>query len=626
MRLILPLLFLVPICSAAQQIPVAAAPIAVPPPARVDVSIDVTTVEPMLFSEDLPDRSVVQLDLREHPLLFNSPVDYLRQDASLDLESRAGNGVQADLSIRGTTFEQTLVLVNGLRINDPETGHLNLDIPVPLEAIARIDVLHGSGSTVYGSDAIGGAVNLITRPPAVSSITTKAGFGNLGSEEQHLQADLHLDAIDGQLTGSRDTSNGFYSGGSDDRGYHSNALAAETWLHHSKLGTTDILIAGSDRPYGANLFYGPYPSWERTKGWFGSVQQQLGPKTALDFAYLKHTDLFVLFDGQPSINPDCAAVPQPTTCYENNHVATNWEGALRRTDDVGKGSIVSYGLEADADTIASTNLGHHGRNQGAGYANLSLHESKRLSLTFGAREEILSGGDNVFSPSFAGAFRLTGNLRLRGAAGHGFRLPTYVDLNYSDPTTIGNPKLKPETSWSYEGGLDWTASGRFRFSATGFQLNQHNAIDYAKYSLADKWQAINVDHLNFTGAETSAHVRLSGSQEIGLSYTAVRAASPPTGLISEYAYNYAAQRAVFSWSGELLHQVIARTQVAAVQRTQHTAYPLWDLSIARSQGRVQPYLRLMNLSNTGYEEIPGVPLPGRTLMGGVAYVWTRPGR
>ncbi|WP_263373252.1 TonB-dependent receptor plug domain-containing protein [Granulicella aggregans] len=605
-----PLVSAVSIAQEPAPVPLSPAPIPLP---QVKLSVDVTTVEPMLFSEDLPERSVVQFDLREHPLLFNNPVDYLRQDAALNLESRAGNGVQADLSIRGTTFEQTLVLVNGLRINDPETGHLNLDIPVPLEAIARIDVLHGSGSTVYGSDAIGGAVNLITRPPAVTSIITKAGFGNLGAEEQHLQAGLHLDAIDGQLTGSRDTSNGFYSGGSNDRGYHSNALAAETWLHHSELGTTDILVAGSDRPYGANLFYGPYPSWERTKGWFGSVQQQLGPKTALDFAYLKHTDLFVLFDGQPSI-------------YENNHVASNWEGALRRTDDLGKQSTVSYGLEADADTIASSNLGHHGRNQGAGYANLNLHEFKRLSLTIGAREEVLSGGDNVFSPSFAEAFRLTGNLRLRGAAGHGFRLPTYVDLNYSDPTTIGNPNLKPETSWSYEGGLDWTPGGRFRFSATGFQLNQHNAIDYSKYSLADKWQAINVDHLNFTGAETSAHVRLSGSQEIGLSYTAVRAAAPPAGLISEYAYNYAAQRAVFSWSGELLHQVIARTQVAAVQRTQHTVYPLWDLSIARSQGRVQPYLRLINLSNTGYEEIPGVPLPGRTIMGGVAYVWNRAGR
>jgi len=614
-RLLPALLLMAPMSSIAQQ---SSAPPAATPPAspaaQLKVIVDVTTtVEPLLFSREAPDRSVVQFDPQAQPLLFNSAIDYLREDPSLNLESRAGNGVQADLSTRGTTFEQTLVLVNGLRIDDPESAHLNLDIPVPLDAIARIDVLHGSGSTIYGSDAIGGAVNLITRPPAATSVTTKAGFGNLGSEEQHIKAGFRSDALDGQLTGSRDTSDGFYSGGSNDRGYHASAVAAETWLRPGKPGTTDILVAASDRPYGANLFYGPYDSWERTKGWFGSVQQQLGPKTALDLGYLRHTDLFVLFDGQPSI-------------YENNHVATNWEGALRRTDALGKGSSVSYGLEADADSIASTNLGHHGRNQGAGYGNLSLREFKRLSLTFGAREEVLSGGDTVFSPNVAASFRLTDTLSLRGAEGHGFRLPTYTDLDYSDPTTIGNPNLKPETSWSFEGGLDWKPGGRFSLSATGFRLNQHDAIDYAKFSLADKWQAINVDHLDFTGAETSLHIRLSGSQEIQLGYTAVRAASPPAGLISEYAYNYAAQRAIFSWTGEFLHQVIAHTQVAAVQKTGQTTYPLWDLSLARSRGRVRPYLRMMNLSNTGYEEIPGVPLPGRTIMGGVAYTWSRPDR
>src|SRR6185312_16261858 len=128
---------------------------------------------------------------RAQPLLFNSVVDYLGQDSSLNLQSRAPAGVQSDLSIRGTTFEQSLILLNGFRINDPETGHLNLDIPVPLDAISRIEVLHGSGSTFYGSDAIGGAVNLITGQPSASgprlSFAGRAGGGNYGSVEAHLR-------------------------------------------------------------------------------------------------------------------------------------------------------------------------------------------------------------------------------------------------------------------------------------------------------------------------------------------------------------------------------------------------------------------------------------------------------
>jgi len=241
--------------------------------ASVQQSIDVTTtVEPMPLSAN--DRAVVVLDTQQTPLLFNSVEDYLRLDPSVNIQARAGNGVQADISVRGTTFEQTLVLINGLRINDPESGHLNLDIPVPLDAIARADVLHGSGSTFYGSDAIGGAINLITAEPTATSVLVKAGFGNYGSEEQHLTANYRNRWMGEQLTGSRDTSDGFMP----DRGYHSNALASESWLH-SGLGTTDLLFAGSDRPYGANDFYGPYPSWERTKGWFASAQQQLGEKT-----------------------------------------------------------------------------------------------------------------------------------------------------------------------------------------------------------------------------------------------------------------------------------------------------------------------------------------------------------
>jgi outer membrane cobalamin receptor len=594
-----------PVPGYSQQSPVSQSSVSQGP---VQQSVDVTTtVEPMPLSAN--DRSVVVLDTRQTPLLFNSVEDYLRLDPSVNLQARAGNGVQADLSLRGTTFEQTLVLVDGLRINDPETGHLNLDIPVPLEAIARADVLHGSGSTFYGSDAIGGAVNLITARPAATSVLFKAGFGNYGSEEQHLVASYAGRAAAEQLTGSRDTSDGFMP----DRGYHSNALASESWLH-SGLGTSDLLFAGSDRPYGANDFYGPYDSWERTKGWFGSIQQQLGQKTAVDFGYLRHTDLFVLYNGQPNI-------------YENNHVATNWDGALRREDSLARNSTLSYGLEADGDQIHSTNLGQHGRNQGAGYANLSLRSLRRFSLTLGAREEVFSGGSSVFSPNVAAAFTLSGTLRLRGSAGHGFRLPTYLDLYYSDPTTIGNPNLKPESSWSYEGGLDWNpGSGRYAFTATGFRLDQSNAIDYSKYSLAAPWQANNVGSLNFTGAETSLRVRLSGSQQLQLSYTAVRAASPPAGLLSLYAYNYAAESALFGWTGPLpgraLNQWIGHTQVAAIQRTGQTAYPLWDTSVSRNAGRVRPYVRLLNLSNTGYEEIPGVPLQGRTVMGGVAYLWS----
>ncbi len=514
-------------------------------PAPVAQSITVTTtLEPLPLAES--DRAVNLISPRDQPLISNSVVDFLRQDPSLNLQARAPNGVQADLSLRGTTFEQSLILLNGLRINDPETGHLNLDIPIPLDSVTRIDILHGSGSTFYGSDAIGGAVNLLTQPPPPGiTVIASAGGGSYSSIEQHLRASYTNGPFAEQLTGSRDTSNGFIP----DRNYSNNALASETWLK-TKPGTTDILLATSDRPYGANLFYGPYPSWERTKGWFASIQQQLGEKTAASFGYRRHTDLFVLFVDQPAI-------------YENNHITTSYEGALRRADNLAANTTLSYGVEADGDTIHSNSLGQHARNQGAGYANLSLAALGRFSLSLGVRDEILTGSitgaDNVFSPSLAAAYTLTHTTRLRASAGHGFRLPTYVDLYYADPTTIGNPNLKPESSWSYEAGIDWTpANGRLTLNATAFHLQQKNTIDYAKTILAtpaltfaEPWQAINIQDVNITGAEATARLRLTANQQLQFSYTAAHAASPPPNLLSEYAYNYAAQNALFLWTGHL---------------------------------------------------------------------------
>ena len=630
MKKLLPSLTLLLLCSSialAQQAPAAPQastqqqqPGPAAPAARL-VEVDsvqvTTTVEPLPFAES--DRSVEMLRPREMPIGTDSVIDLLRTDSSLNLQARAGEGVQADLAIRGTTFEQSLVLVNGLRVNDPETGHLNLDIPVPLDAVTRVDILHGSGSTFYGSDAIGGAVNLLTgAPPAGLSLIARSGAGNYGSLENHLRASYSAGPFAEQITGSRDTSDGFIA----DRNYSSNAVASETWLK-SKPGTTDILLGASDRPYGANLFYGNYPEWERTKSWLASVQQQLGARTAASFGYTRHSDLFVLFVDQPAI-------------YENNHITTSYEGAVRRADELGRNITLAYGLEEAGDSIHSNSLGKHARNQGAGYANLSLRALRRFSLSLGAREEVLSSNGSVFSPSAAAAFTLTKTLRLRGSAGHGFRLPTYVDLYYADPATLGNPNLKPESSWSYEGGADWTpANGRLTLSVTGFRLNQTNVIDYVRPILAtptltaaEKWQAINIPTLDLSGAEASARIRLSATQQLQFSYTANHSATLPGNYLSEYAFNYAAQNAIFAWTAQQLpgawgHQITARTQVNVVQKTAQAAYPLWDVDIARNTGRIRPYLRLLNLSNTAYTEIPLVPMQGRTIMGGMELNWSK---
>jgi outer membrane cobalamin receptor len=565
------------------------------------------------------DRTVVVLDTAAHPLLLESLPDNLRLDTSLQVQERGPNGVQADLSIRGATFEQSLILLNGMRVDDPQTAHFNLDVPVPLDAVARAEVLHGAGSVYYGSDAIAGAVDLITAEPGLHaagqasrlSLSARAGYGSFTSTEQHVLASYSRQHWSEQLGGSRDTSSGFVA----DRNYRSEALSSETWLH-SRLGTTDVLLAGSDRPFGANGFYGPYASFEHTKQWLAMLQQQLGGRTLAGVSYRRHSDVYILEVSDPSL-------------YENNHIDEAWQGVVRRTDQLGRGIRLATGLDGSADTIRSSSLGRHGRNQGAGYASLDAPAGSHWTLSLAGREEVFSGGANSFSPTAAAGYRVSERLRLRGSLGHGFRLPSYTDLYYSDPATVGNPNLKPETSWSYEGGGIWLPNDRVSLEATAFQNRISNGIDYSKTSLAAKYQATNTGSLAFTGAEAALHLRLPNSygvrnQQIDLAYTGIHASrSAAPGLISAYVFNYAAQNASFSWTGLIGSQMVARTQVAVIQRVGQTAYPLWSAALARSTGRVRPYLRLANLSNTGYEELAGLPMPGRSVTGGLSLFWSR---
>ncbi len=559
------------------------------------------------------DRSVRSFDMADPVTqpLFHSAVDYLRLDPSVTLEERSPGGVQADISIRGTTFEQTLILVDGLRLNDPETGHLNLDLALPLEAVQSIEVLHGSGSTFYGSDAVGGAINLVTAAPTRTAAELRLGGGNMGMTEQHLQLSLLRPGIATRLTGSRDTSDGFSYAGEDDRGYHANQLALDSFLGAGKrLQPTEILLGASDRPYGANLFYGPYDSSERTKGWLAAIRQPLPFDLQADFAYRKHTDEYILLVGQPAV-------------YENNHVDSLWQADLRGAAAPAAHLQLAYGLEADGASIRSNSLGRHAQNQGAGYVQ-AAYLWKRLSLSAGAREEIDRGPDSVFTPTASAGYDLGHGLRAHAAAGRGFRLPTYVDLYYSDPTTIGNPNLKPETSASYEGGLDWQAGSRWKLAGTGYTLRQTNAIDYSKYLPSDPYQARNVGRISYSGLEASATCRISARQQLSLAETFVHAPAAPANLISEYAYNFASHNASFAYQGVFPRlQLAGRTQVSVVQQVGRTAYPLWSVALTRSQGAVRPYVRTEDLGNVRYQELPGVPLPGRSVVGGVTLSWPR---
>ena len=584
--------------ASAQQQQAPLAPAVLPP-----VSETVTVVEQLdPVTEAQSERSTAVLQGGQQRLAVPGAAELLRDDASLDIQQRGGGGVQQDVSIRGSSYEQTLVLLNGLRINDAETSHFNLDLPVPLDAIGGMYVLHGAGSTLYGSDAVSGVVNVTTaRPDAGSTLRLRAGGGSFGGNSQAALASWAGSRVSEVLAGARDFSTGFIA----DRDYRSEELSSETRLQ-SAAGESDVLLATSDRAFGADQFYGNYPSWERTKGWFAALTQQFGEKTQAALAFRRHSDVFVLFRNQPSI-------------YENNHIDTSWQGVLRRSDTVKRlHAVMDYGLEEDADQINSTNLGKHGRNRGAGYLDARFTPGRNITATVGLREEVIGGGPRVLVPSFSASDSLRPSWKVRGAVSRGFRVPTYTDLDYNDPANHGNKNLKPEFAWSYEGGVDWYPSGRWAVSATGFTSRQTNVIDYVRTNSNDAYQAENLTHVTLSGAEAALEWRPMASQHVRVSFTALHGAQGAlNNEQSKYVFNLPLENAVAEWDGAWRRGLGTRERLRVVHRYDGQLYAVVDAGVHFDRGPLHPYVQITNLGNAGYQEIAGVPMQGRAFTGGL---------
>ncbi|HZP01358.1 MAG TPA: TonB-dependent receptor [Terriglobia bacterium] len=554
--------------------------------------------EPVPLEE--ADRPVDVIDARKLSLVSNSIVDFLRLDPSVDLMERGPNGTQADVSIRGGTFEQTLVLLNGFRMNDAQTGHHNMDLPLPLDAVSSVEILPGSGSTLYGSDALGGVVNFITRPPEATEVHARSAFGNFGVNQQSASITAVLDRLTEQLAFSRDFSTGFLP----DRDYRNLEYFSNTHFT-SRLGSSDLVLAHNDRPFGANDFYGNFDSWERTRTWFGSFKQGLGKQNEVSFAFRKHTDLFVLIREHPEM-------------YTNHHALESYQAAFRRQERLRENARLFYGAEGFQDSIASNNLGNHTRGRLAAYLDFDVRNWRRFSFSLGAREEVYRTMRGEFVPALDVGYWVNSHLKLRGDISRSFRMPSMTDLYYHDPTTVGSPGLLPESAANLEAGLDWNVGSNLKGEITAFHRSEHNVIDYVRRSSADVWRASNIQQLTFRGIEASLKAAVHRSQELELRYAGLHGFQEQLdGLQTLYVFNYPLHSGVVSWQAALPGGLIARSRVGVLKRYGRDLYGVWDLYCARAAGRLHPFLQLTNLTDTFYQEIAGVPMPGRAVVVGM---------
>jgi len=560
------------------------------------------TYEPMSLEEI--DRAIRVLPVRSQSLVLNTLTDLLKLDPSLDLAERAPDGVQGDLSIRGAGFGQTLVLLNGMRLNDAQSGHHNMDIPVPLESVSRIEVMRGSGSTLYGSDAIGGVINVITEPPPQTEFRLRTAFGSYGINQQSGAINIAGKAVSEQLSFARDFSTGFR----DDRDYRNLQFASVTRIATS-IGNGSVNLAYMDHPFGADQFYGNFNSWEDTKTWFAGVQQALGEKTSASFSFRRHSDLFVLYRDQPEV-------------FTNHHSDESYQVALRRREEMSPSTTLYYGVEGFHESVISNNLGNHARSRAAAYAAADFRALHRFSATISAREEVYRSFSAAFTPTIAAGYWASPQVKFRASASRAFRVPSYTDLYYHDPGNVGNPTLRPERAWTYEAGMDWAPSNVVHGDLTFFERRERDGIDYYRASLTDIYRALNIQNLDFRGVEASLRWTPSRTNMFDLRYTELHGTQDTVAAgYTKYTFNYPTKSGVFAWQVTPRGNFLFRTRVGVIQRYAQSWYPLWDVYAGLPHKSIHPYIQVTNAANASYQEIPNVPMPGRTIIGGIEMVF-----
>jgi outer membrane cobalamin receptor len=525
--------------------------------------------------------------------------DALRLAASVDVRARGERGVQSDFAIRGANFGQMLVLVDGVRINDAQSGHHNGDIPVPLDAVERIEVLYGPGSSLFGADAFGGTVNVITRRTAAPASLLVQG-GSFGFASGRGQAGFARGGIVQTFAASADRSSGFMY----DREFVTTIARSRTTIGDDSGVSASFLR----KAFGANNFYGGNaPSREWTNQALITGDHRFGTAAGWTFgatgSYRTHGDRFVFNRERPELSDNR---------HRTHAVLATVTGSAR----IG-GASLAVGAEGGGDWIRSSNLGDHDLSRLSGFAEWRQELGPRTQLDAAVRLDRYSEFGTSVNPSFGAGWSPSTSLRLRASAARAFRVPTFTERYYSDPANLARAEVGPETAWAGEGGVDFFAGGGWMLQATVFRRADSDVIDWLRPTTADRWRTFNIRDVDTVGVELGARKAFAGGAFMVAQYTGLDLEAAAVDQLSKYVLDYAPHSFTAGASVPLPggFQVAPRIEYRLRRRTSGDAdYVLLDARIARRINRaLELFVEGTNLFDASYEEVAGVRMPGAAM-------------
>ena len=565
----------------------------------------------------------------------------------VDIRQRGTNGVQADISIQGGSFDQTLVLLNGINLSDPQTGHYNLNLPIDIESVDRIEVLKGPASRVFGTNAFCGAVNFVTCDSPDGYIKASILGGMYGLYRGSLSVNRKTGILHNFVSLSKTGSDGYISGTGYNtlNGYYSGKIVLKNSNLHYQVGL-------AQKDYGANSFYSAKyaDQYESTRTYLASLGASLGNiiKITPNIFWRRNYDHYILIRSNPE-------------AYQNFHF-TDVSGASLNTNIKTAAGKFSIGAEYRKEIIYSTTLGKQldstefvkvHNTPGIYYTKKDWRENASIFIehnvtigncysTLGIMANINSKLDEAeFYPGIDLSYKLNKKIKIFGSVNRSLRLPTFTDLYYNGPQNIGNPALKPENAWTYESGVKYYNNGvdaRFSF----FHRKAENVIDWIWQDSLEKWKTENITRLATDGFELSLSLTdrlLKGvlpfieDVRFSYSYTTIQKYSKNT--ISYYALDNLKHKITLDITQNIIPGLDivwkasfqdrnggylkwnSDSQMYDKEETAYRPFFLLDTKLLYTKNDFKVFIDFSNILNSEYMDFGNIPQPGIWVKAGI---------
>lgn len=545
-------------------------------------------------SGDVPAQiTVVQVDALLDSGLTNVG-DALRTGSFLPVTSQGGPGAVLAANLEGASSAQVQVLIDGRPANN---GLAPVDLSmIPLADVERIEIVAGPVSALYGANALGGVVNVITRrPPQGRMRSLEAGLGGFGERRLSVSQGESLANLSYTLSAGLDAVDGARANSDSRFDYLTGKVVWRTGE-----GETTLSARHTRRESGS----------PGSSAWLTPDARNGEEGASLDLTYqdlrasnltlrLYHSEETITYDDAPS---------------HSRHTGT-WSGAEgRRVLDLGDHQMV-VGGEFRADSAVSTNLSTNpAASSGGLYVEDVYHGNGPWSLTLGARYDLHSVYGSVVSPRVGVTRSLPWGNRLWFSAGRAFRAPSFEDLYWQEPFMSGNPNLRPETATDLQAGATLGA-----WDISLFHKVVKDNIGWQTDPVTWLSTVANLPETRFDGANVSYHRSLRRGAELQASYAWLRALDSTTGLVLQNRPAHRAQVSIEgplagAWLGKATATFASAKFADASNTKKSPGYAKLDLLVSRTyKPGVELQVKLDNALNAAYEEVVGYPMPGASL-------------